>query len=152
MRPTTRRYHGSRGSGSDTIANVSAQVGSWHLGCVPACDHGAASVVPLHSRSWTGVKVACSRAGPEDATVLSSELGGVFTPSDLELAPRDACWRIVVDAAPLRAFSGRTLAPGEGLESAGRRGQPIRDLSSAKDPGAAQVVSRRPLAYIPRHA
>jgi hypothetical protein len=54
------------------------------------------------------------RVGPEDALVLGREFDGVFDATDLiNLPNHDAYWKLMIDGAPSRPFSGTTLAPSE---------------------------------------
>ena len=54
------------------------------------------------------------RVGPEDALVLGREFDGVFDETDLVNLPNhNAYWKLMIDGAPSRPFSGTTLAPQE---------------------------------------
>ena len=54
------------------------------------------------------------RVGPEDALVLGREFDGVFDATDLVNLPNHhAYWKLMIDGAPSRPFSGTTLAPEE---------------------------------------
>ena len=57
--------------------------------------------------------VIAFRLGPEDALPISREFGHVFSPEDLvELPNHNICLRLMIDGAPSRPFSARTLPPG----------------------------------------
>jgi hypothetical protein len=54
------------------------------------------------------------RVGPFDAQVLAREFDGVFEATDLlNLPNHDAYWKLMIDKAPSRPFSGTALTPQE---------------------------------------
>lgn len=82
------------------------------------------------------------RVGPEDASYLSKEFLPVFDMQDLlSLANRDFYIRLMIDGAPSRPFSARTLPLGKVPANAANtyRGRTVRGAQSRED--------RRPGAY-----
>lgn len=102
-----------------SVATMVSELRKYRVGLVLANQHLGQLTDQVHDAVLGNVgSLVCFRVGPGDAAVLAKEFGERLDPIDFTNLPNHHIYlRLMIDGAPSRPFSGRTILPEELLHA-----------------------------------